>query len=196
MAGRLSFVVMMFAVVPAAHAWDVVGYVSLRLVSEVSIGPMVKLSSEASSESTRAQNGAERRAEAKPDEPLDPAAPRACSSNDVCDDGQRCVNGSCEFPPEPPPAPQQPPMMLERQKATELYLRAHAAQLKQDVALGDGPIVAALSVTEHLPRAALGRVLRANHRELLKLIGDDCDEEWAGTFLRRVTELSRGSRRT
>jgi hypothetical protein len=189
MAGRALFVVSLLAGAPAAHAWQVVAEVSVRFSVELSCrattGPVVEVSAEASTGSTKGSSRSkEPQADATQDVLPNSSQGRACSSDDVCDDAESCVNGTCEKPAE------EPPMMLER-KGPELYLRGHAAQLRQDVALGDGPVIAVLSATQHVPRTTLGRVMRANHRELLKLIGDDSDEKWPGAFLRRLNELSR-----
>ncbi len=205
MAGRGIVIVSVLLGAPAAHAWQVFAEISFRasveITCRVTTGPLVQASAEgstqASGQSSKSSSHQAEQADATPAE----ANPRACSSERVCVEGQVCVNGECELAPPPPP-----PVLLQREAApeprlaelqrrsTQVYLREHASQLRQDVALGAGPVISTLSSVEQVPAVKLGRVLRAHHAELLALIGDGADEKWPERFLQRVTELSRSRR--
>lgn len=112
--------------------------------------------------------------------PPPPVNPPACTSDPQCPGGQVCLNGQCSPPP--------PPAMLRR--GTEHLLRERVAQLQEDLALGHGPVIAALASAQGVSADALGQVLRAHRAELTALVGDARDDAWTGRFLRRVEALS------
>lgn len=107
-----------------------------------------------------------------------------CTSDEHCMQGQSCVNGTCMSPPPFPP----PSSSLER-RGTELYLRERAAQLREDVALGGGPVLASLALEHKVTVRKLGLILRANRAELRHLVGDRADTTWPARFLDRVEQL-------
>jgi hypothetical protein len=86
-------------------------------------------------------------------------------------------------PPFPPPA-----SSLER-RGTEVYVRERAAQLRQDVALGEGPVLASLALERKVTARKLGLILRANRVELRALVGGATDTTWPARFLDRVDQL-------
>ncbi len=135
------------------------------------------------------------------------AAPpdRGCTMDTQCGPGVLCRNGLCVLP-EPPPAtggpppppsappppstppPPPPPALLRR--GTERLLRERVAQLQEDLAIGQGPVIAALAAAQGVSPAALGRVLRAHRSELAALVASE-DASWPGRFLSRVEALGR-----
>lgn len=121
---------------------------------------------------------------------LPPAPPTSCSSEAQCPQGQSCTNGVCLSPPPPPPS-----SSLQRQ-GSELYLRERVVQLKQDLALGEGPVIATLAATRGVSAAALGRLLRSHRAELIQLMGDGSDERWTERFLIRLDALGQEVRRS
>lgn len=109
-------------------------------------------------------------------------APAACRDGASCGPGQSCVDGRCAT------APPTPPVSLHR-RSTELLLRDRSAQLRQELALGGGPLLATLALGHRASPAALGRLLRAHHRELGPLIAEPTDPLWPARFLDRVDAL-------
>jgi hypothetical protein len=89
----------------------------------------------------------------------------------------------------PPPAPK------EVARAALLYLRGHAHQLREDLALGAGPALEDLAAMAHIRREHLGvfgQILRAHRHELLAILGTPhLTPELAQAWLRRVGELAR-----
>lgn len=70
--------------------------------------------------------------------------------------------------------------------------RDRVAQLRQDLVLGEGPVVAVLAQSRGVSPRALGRTLRAHRAELDAPVGDGKEPAWAARFLRRVDALSGG----
>ena len=118
-----------------------------------------------------------------PPEPMPIPAVR-CEADSQCAPGQRCVNSQCLSPPPMPPS-----SSLQR-RGTELYLTSRVVQLREDLALGEGPVISTLASIEGVPASTLGRQLRARRAELIKLVGDGTDERWAAKFLSEVEALS------
>lgn len=118
-----------------------------------------------------------------PPEPM-PVPMTRCESDTQCAPGQRCLNSQCLSPPPMPPSSSLP------RKGTELYLTSRLVQLREDLALGEGPVISTLAAIERVPASTLGRQLRARRAELMKLVGDGTDERWAGKFLTEVEALS------
>lgn len=109
-----------------------------------------------------------------------PPAPPACSTNAQCPADLVCTDGACT--PVPPPA------ILRR--GTERLLQERATQLKEDLALGQGPVLAVLAASRGVTPKALGRALRAHRAELDALVGDDRDPAWPARFLERIDALA------
>lgn len=110
--------------------------------------------------------------------------PLQCTTGEQCQPGQGCTNGQClSLPPSPPSS------SLQRQ-GSEIYLRDRAVQLRQDLALGEGPVISTLASMQGVSAGALGRALRAQREELIAVMGDGADPTWMGRFLRRVEALS------
>jgi hypothetical protein len=185
-------------IAPAAHASQAAG-ASLRLSVEVSSRFSFEVSSAASSHGSHEHHGGHRHeaeesyeAQAPQAQPVseEPVQEQACSARSPCRQDLQCVEGQCVAPPEA----KSPDTKLLR-RGSELYVRDHAAQLRQDLALGEGPVIVTLASLEQVPPATLGRLLRTHHRELSPLIGDAADSEWPAKFLRKVDAL-RGSSRS
>lgn len=115
--------------------------------------------------------------------PMPVSLPR-CESDAQCAPGQRCVSTQCLSPPPMPPSSSLP------RRGTELYLKGRSVQLREDLALGQGPVISTLAAIEGVPAAQLGRQLRAHRAELIKVIGEGRDERWAGKFLTEVEAIS------
>lgn len=115
--------------------------------------------------------------------PMPVSLPR-CESDAQCAPGQRCVSTQCLSPPPMPPSSSLP------RRGTELYLTGRSVQLREDLALGQGPVISTLAAIEGVPAAQLGRQLRAHRAELIKVIGDGTDERWAANFLTEVEAIS------
>lgn len=118
-----------------------------------------------------------------PPEPM-PLPVTRCEADSQCAPGQRCVNAQCLSPPPMPPS-----SSLQR-RGTELYLAGRVVQLREDLALGEGPVISTLAAIEGVPPATLGRQLRARRAALVKLVGDGSDVGWPGRFLTEVEALS------
>ena len=122
-------------------------------------------------------------------DPPRPAPAVDCVSAEQCAPGQRCANGHCLSPPPPPPS-----SSLWR-RGSELYLRDRAVQLRQDLALGEGPIIATLAAVREVPAATLGRAMRAHRATLVKVMGDGTDATWPSRFLLELEALCANSTR-
>ncbi len=128
-------------------------------------------------------------ASAQPPSPVEPgpAPPKApllkCVSTDQCPQGQSCTNGQCLSPPPPPPS------SSLWKRGSELYLRQRIVQLRQDLALGEGPVISTLATTQGVSTAKLGRAMRAHRSELIAVMGDGSDPRWTSRFLVQLEAL-------
>lgn len=110
-----------------------------------------------------------------------PAVPiYRCQSDAECRLSQTCSSGQCV---STPPAPSS---SLRRQ-GSELYLRERAVELREELALGQGPVINGLANVEGVSAKKLGRALREHRAELALLIG--AGPEWSAKFLTRVDAL-------
>lgn len=109
-----------------------------------------------------------------------PVIIQQCSSGLQCAQGQSCVGGQCLSPPPSPPA-----SSLQR-RGSELYVRERAVQLRQDLALGEGPVISTLASMQGVSAATLGRAMRARRAELAAVMGDGSDPTWPRRFLLEV----------
>ena len=111
--------------------------------------------------------------------PPQPAPSSGCVSPDQCPQGQPCVNGQC-LPP---------PSSSLWKRGSQLYLRERTVQLRQDLALGEGPVIAALATMQGVSAAKLGSAMRARRDELMQIVGDGTDPRWTSRFLARLEAL-------
>lgn len=118
---------------------------------------------------------------------LDPPNVMRCSAEVSCAEGQSCMNGFCMSPPPPPSS-------LLR-KGTEVYVRMNVRQLKQDLALGEGPVISTLARFRGVSAKELGPLMRAHRGELAQTLGDPADNSWPGRFLSRLDALSSSTQR-
>jgi hypothetical protein len=70
-----------------------------------------------------------------------------------------------------------------------VYLRERAAQLRQDLALGEGPVLTNLALQRRVSSRRLGLILRAHRAELSGLVGEETDTTWPVRFLEKVDQL-------
>jgi hypothetical protein len=96
-----------------------------------------------------------------------------CPTPTECREGEHC--------------PVRPPTLLRQ--GAELVVRDRVVELRQELALGRGPVIATLATTQGLSAAELGRTLREHRVELAALIGDASDAQWPTRFLDRVERL-------
>ena len=75
-------------------------------------------------------------------------------------------------------------------RGAELFLRERVVQLREELALGKGPVITALAAARGESAVKLGRTLRAHRAQLVEVISDASGSDWAGEFLRRVDLLS------
>lgn len=118
----------------------------------------------------------------EPDPPA-PAPILKCVSTDQCPQGQSCAHGHCLSPPPMPPSSS----LLRR--GSELYLRERTVQLRQDLALGEGPVISTLATMQGVCAAKLGRAMRARRGALMKVLGDGTDPRWTSRFLDELEAL-------
>jgi len=109
-----------------------------------------------------------------------PVRMQPCNSDTQCVQGQSCVSGQCL---SPPPAP---PSSSLQQKGSELYVRERAVQLRQDLALGEGPVISTLAALRGVSAVTLGKAMRARRAELVAVMGDGSDPTWPRRFLLEV----------
>ena len=70
-----------------------------------------------------------------------------------------------------------------------MRLRQSVVELREELALGRGPVIQGLAAAQGVPDRALGPVLRAHRAELVALMGDGSDPAWSARFLARVEAL-------
>lgn len=114
---------------------------------------------------------------------LPPVQVQECSSEVQCAPGQSCVSGRCMSPPPSPPS-----TSLQR-RGLEVYLRERGAQLRQDLALGEGPVLSHLALEQQVTPRKLGLIMRANRVGLGGLVGDGGDTAWPARFLEKLDQL-------
>lgn len=114
----------------------------------------------------------------------EPPPASGCVSPDQCPQGQPCVNGRC-LPP---------PSSSLWKRGSELYLRERAVQLRQDLALGEGPVLATLATLQGVSAAELGRAMRGRRAALMQVIGDATDPRWPSRFLEELEAVCRERR--
>ncbi len=112
---------------------------------------------------------------------------RECESDHDCHSSSQCAQKRCVSRPAAGTSPATPTSL--RRQGAELYLRARRVQLREELALGRGPMINVLARVEQVPAQQLGRTLREHHAELSALIGDEADPKWSTRFLARVDEL-------
>ena len=113
----------------------------------------------------------------------DPPAPIVkCVSDDQCPQGQSCINGQCLSPPPPPP-----PSASLWKRGAELYLRERTVQLREELALGEGPMISTLATRQGVSASKLGRAMRAQRSELMR--GAGTDPRWTARFLLQLEAL-------
>jgi hypothetical protein len=93
-----------------------------------------------------------------------------------------CVQGRCSASP-----PRSSIDASMQRRATEVYLRDRGVQLRQDLALGEGPVVTALAATLGVSATKLGKLMRS-HRELLAATLGGAN--WPTRFLDQLETLS------
>jgi hypothetical protein len=113
--------------------------------------------------------------------PLQPPSVARCSTDAQCAEGQSCMNGFCMSPPPPPSS-------LSR-TASELFVRHSLPQLRQDLALGEGPVINTLALSHGVSSKELGKLMRAHRGELARMLGDVDDVKWPKRFLARIDLL-------
>lgn len=121
--------------------------------------------------------------QSNPEPPLETPSVARCTSNAQCAEGQNCLNGFCM---SPPPAPSS--LLL---RSSELYVRVNVAQLEQDLALGEGPVISTLARLQKISPKELGKLMRANRAELSAMLGDRADTTWPKRFFERLDQLQR-----
>ncbi|MDP1822337.1 MAG: hypothetical protein Q8L48_03815 [Archangium sp.] len=115
---------------------------------------------------------------------INPPPQPGCSTDAHCYQGQSCINGQCISPPPPPP----PGASLWR-RGSEFFLRDRTVQLRQDLALGEGPVIATLAELHGVSTHVLGRAMRARRAELVAIMGDGKDPAWTRRFLVEVEAM-------
>lgn len=146
-------------------------------------------------------------AEGEPPPALSPIPEQKCTTDEACGVGRSCVDGGCLLvPPVPPPvrpeeAPRKPltppaPASSLLRRGFELYLRDRGVELREELALGQGPVISSLAAMRRVDARVFGRVMRSHRAELVELIGEGSGPDWAGNFLRRVEAFEEECRRS
>lgn len=110
------------------------------------------------------------------------SADAACASSRDCADTYQCSAQQC--------VRRDDPKSSQRQEATRLFLEARVVELREELALGRGPLIDGLAASAAVPAGALGQTLRAHRAQLVALIGDASDPTWAARFLAQVDALA------
>lgn len=115
---------------------------------------------------------------------LPPVQMQQCSGDVQCYQGQSCVNGRCMSPPPSPPSTE-----LMKRRGTEIYLRERGPQLRQDLALGEGPVLTTIALERQLSTRKLASLIKAHRAEFTGLVGDGSDTTWPRRFLEKIDQL-------
>ena len=104
-----------------------------------------------------------------------------CRQDRDCDQGARChlIDGR----------PGRCVWRQSLQPECALFLRDRTTQLREELALGEGPVTTWLATTRGVSPVMLGRAMRTHRSELVALIGETSGTEWTIGFLRRLEEL-------
>lgn len=100
---------------------------------------------------------------------------RSCHDDGDCADTTRCERQQC--------VRRGAVAATQRDDAARLFLRSRAVALREELALGRGPVLAAVA------GEAAGPALKAHRAELVALIGDGSDPAWPDRFLARAAAL-------
>lgn len=113
--------------------------------------------------------------------PTVPAAPlQPCQHSAHCTDGEQCLEGLCV-----------PPSSL-RERGLELQLRARATELREELALGEGPLLTALAAHYEVDARRFGRVARAHRDELVAVM--NADRAWPRRWVQQLPRLAAEAR--
>lgn len=102
-----------------------------------------------------------------------------CGQDSDCASGLVCRASYCAIPEQ----------VRLKDEATHVFLAARAVELREELLLGKGPVIATLANVTAVPAPKLGQTLRAHRTELIALIGDGSDPHWSARFMKRVNVL-------
>lgn len=105
-----------------------------------------------------------------------PAPAGACQDSSQCAGGERCLDGQCV------------PSSSSLDQRLELQLRGRATELREELALGGGPLISLIAAHSRMEPRALGGLVRAHRQELVALMNES--RGWPGPWLRRVQGLA------
>ena len=162
------FLISMIVVAPAAWAQHCHSPGSAAATAEA-IGASLQLSTASSQTTTSIADLAKRES--------------ACRFDADCHQSYECLANQCvQRSASGVPASQ-------RQQQVELFLRSRAVELREELALGRGPVIDGLAGAQGKPPAALRKVIKAHHAELRAVIGDGSDPAWSARFLSKLDAL-------
>lgn len=98
---------------------------------------------------------------------------RDCADTYRCDGARQCVRRDHAA-------------TRQRDEAAQAFVAEHAVALREELALGRGPVLTAIG------GEGAGRKLKPHRAELLALIGDGSDPGWPARFLARADALTTG----
>ncbi len=104
-----------------------------------------------------------------------------CRQDADCNGRYRCSAQQCVAVADGP---------AQHEQQAALFLRTRAVELREELALGKGPVIDGLAGAQGRPPAELGKVLKANRVALRALIGDGSDPGWSTRFLAHLDSLS------
>lgn len=106
----------------------------------------------------------------------------ACTVDGDCTAGYVCWDRHCRLAQERTTLPSP---TAQNDEALQLFVRVRAVELREELALGQGPVLAAVAG----PTA--GATLKLHRAELLALMGDGTALDWPGRFVDRARALAR-----
>lgn len=160
---RLAAVLVFVALVPAAHAQACHANNAATALQGIAAGLQLSVASSQLSVALHQLSRTE------------------CRQDADCNGRYRCSAQQCV-------AVGDGPSQHEQQAA--IFLRARAVELREELALGKGPVIDGLAGAQGKPPAELGKVLKANRVALRALIGDGSDPAWSTRFLAHLDTLS------
>lgn len=108
---------------------------------------------------------------------------QACRADSDCTGTYRCSNNECVQRAAAAPVSQ-------RQQTVELLLRQRAVELREELALGRGPVIRDLAAAQGVAPATFGPLLKQHRVALVAIIGDGKDPAWAARFRAQLDALS------
>ncbi len=104
----------------------------------------------------------------------------ACADDLACAEGFECWGRQCRATTRE---------LSDRRALMTMHLKSRANELREELAVGQGPVVRSLARFSDQTERTVGRTLRDNRGEMLAVLGDGSDPTWPERFLVQLEQL-------